>query len=274
MSNESGEILRMLNGSFDAYSEHDLDLYPPDLRPEIDALNDVIYPNLNNGVYEAGFSQNQAAYEAVCANVFASARHARGPAGSESRYLVGDVPTEADWRLFPTLVRFDTVYYLHFNCNLRRVVDYPNLWGYARDLYQLPGIAATVDMAQIKRHYYTTHPMINPTRIVPPRAGDRLPRAARQGLSTRRRGLREAAGERFAVDLPLEDLPRRPLGQLVDEDDVSRVLVRGDALASPVADRVRAGPRPGARDHERDHLLTHGRAGTPTTAASRTSGCS
>ena len=120
---------------------------------------------------------------------------------AESRYLVGAVPTEADWRLFPTLVRFDTVYYLHFNCNLRRVVDYPNLWGYARDLYQLPGIAATVDMAQIKRHYYTTHPMINPSVHRPPRAGDRLPRAARQGLSTRRRGLREAAGERLAVDL-------------------------------------------------------------------------
>jgi putative glutathione S-transferase len=166
VSNESGEILRMLNGSFGAYADHDVDLYPPDLRPEIDALNERIYPNLNNGVYEAGFSQNQAAYDAACANVFAVLDELEGRL-AESRYLVGAVPTEADWRLFPTLVRFDTVYYLHFNCNLRRVVDYPNLWGYTRDLYQLPGIASTVDMAQIKRHYYTTHPMINPACIVP-----------------------------------------------------------------------------------------------------------
>ena len=102
---------------------------------------------------------------------------------ASTRYLVGDEPTEADWRLFPTLVRFDTVYYLHFKCNLRRIVDYPNLWGYARDLYQLPGIATTVDMAQIKRHYYTTHDMINPSRIDPCRAGARLHGAARSGLT-------------------------------------------------------------------------------------------
>ena len=166
VSNESGEILRMLNGAFDAYAEHDLDLYPPRLRPEIDVLNDLIYPNLNNGVYEAGFSQNQAAYAKACANVFSVLDELETRLAS-TRYLVGDAPTEADWRLFPTLVRFDTVYYLHFKCNLRRIVDYPNLWGYARDLYQQPGIAATVDMAQIKRHYYTTHDMINPTRLIP-----------------------------------------------------------------------------------------------------------
>ncbi len=166
VSNESGDVLRMLNGAFDAYAEHDLDLYPPALRAKIDALNERIYPNLNNGVYEAGFSQKQAAYERACAGVFAVLDELEERLVS-TRYLVGDTPTEADWRLFPTLVRFDTVYYLHFKCNLRRVVDYPNLWGYARDLYQLPGIAATVDMAQIKRHYYTTHDMINPSRLIP-----------------------------------------------------------------------------------------------------------
>jgi putative glutathione S-transferase len=166
VSNESGDILRMLNGAFDAYAEHEVDLYPPALRPEIDALNERIYPNLNNGVYEAGFSQNQGAYERACANVFATLDELDERL-SRTRYLVGDTPAEADWRLFPTLVRFDTVYYLHFKCNLRRIVDYSNLWGYTRDLYQLPGIATTVDMAQIKRHYYTTHDMINPTRIIP-----------------------------------------------------------------------------------------------------------
>jgi putative glutathione S-transferase len=166
VSNESGDILRMLNGAFDAYAEHGVDLYPPALRPAIDALNERIYPNLNNGVYEAGFSQNQGAYERACANVFATLDELDERL-SRTRYLVGDTPAEADWRLFPTLVRFDTVYYLHFKCNLRRIVDYSNLWGYTRDLYQLPGIATTVDMAQIKRHYYTTHDMINPTRIIP-----------------------------------------------------------------------------------------------------------
>ena len=137
-----------------------------------------IYPNLNNGVYEAGFSQNQAAYERACAGVFAVLDELEERLAS-SRYLVSDTPTEADWRLFPTLVRFDTVYYLHFNCNVRRIVDYPSLWGYARDLYQLPGIAATVDMAQIKRHYYTTHDMINPNRIIP--AGPELDFSAPHG---------------------------------------------------------------------------------------------
>ena len=178
VSNESGEILRMLNDAFDRYAERDLDLYPLALRPEIDALNERIYPNLNNGVYEAGFSQSQAAYERACATVFAVLDELDERLSS-TRYLVGDRPTEADWRLFPTLVRFDTVYYLHFKCNLRRVVDYPHLWGYARDLYQLPGIATTVDMAQIKRHYYTTHDMINPSRIIP--AGPELDFSAPHG---------------------------------------------------------------------------------------------
>ena len=166
VSNESGEILRMLNEAFDAFAENDVDLYPRALRPEIDALNELIYENVNNGVYEAGFSRNQAAYEARCNGVFAVLDQLEERLG-RTRYLVGDTPTEADWRLFPTLARFDTVYYVHFKVNRRRIVDYPNLWGYARDLYQLPGVAKTVDMDQIKRHYFTTHDMINPSRLIP-----------------------------------------------------------------------------------------------------------
>ena len=166
VSNESGDILRMLNGAFAGLAEHDVDLYPPTLRAEIDVLNALIYENVNNGVYEAGFSRNQDVYEKACAGVFDVLDQLEERLG-RSRYLVGDTPTEADWRLFPTLVRFDTVYYVHFKVNRRRVVDYPNLWGYARDLYQLPGISDTVDMDQIKRHYFTTHDMINPSRLIP-----------------------------------------------------------------------------------------------------------
>jgi putative glutathione S-transferase len=166
VSNESGEILRMLNGEFAAFAKNDIDLYPLALRPEIDSLNELIYEYVNNGVYEAGFSRNQAAYEASCDGVFTVLDQLEQRLG-ETRYLVGDAPTEADWRLFPTLVRFDTVYYVHFKVNRRRVVDYPNLWGYTRDLYQLPRIAETVDMDQIKRHYFTTHDMINPSRLIP-----------------------------------------------------------------------------------------------------------
>jgi putative glutathione S-transferase len=166
VSNESGEILRMLNSEFNAFATNAVDLYPVALRSEIDALNELIYENVNNGVYEAGFSRNQAAYETVCDGVFTVLDQLEERLG-RTRYLVGDSPTEADWRLFPTLVRFDSVYYVHFKVNRRRIVDYPNLWAYARDLYQLPGIAGTVDMDQIKRHYFTTHDMINPSRIIP-----------------------------------------------------------------------------------------------------------
>jgi putative glutathione S-transferase len=166
VSNESGEILRMLNAEFGAFATNDLDLYPVALRSEIDALNELIYENVNNGVYEAGFSRNQAVYEKLCHRVFATLDELEGRL-ARTRYLVGDSPTEADWRFFPTLIRFDTVYYVHFKVNRRRIVDYPNLWGYVRDLYQLPGIAETVDMDQIKRHYFTTHDMINPSRIIP-----------------------------------------------------------------------------------------------------------
>lgn len=166
VSNESGEILRMLNGAFGAFANPDVDLYPEPLRPEIDALNTLIYENVNNGVYEAGFSRNQAAYEASCDGVFAVLDQLEARLET-TRYLTGDVPTEADWRLFPTLIRFDTVYYMHFKVNRRRIVDYPNLWAYTRDLYQLPRVSETVDMDQIKRHYFTTHDMINPSRIIP-----------------------------------------------------------------------------------------------------------
>jgi putative glutathione S-transferase len=166
VSNESGEILRMLNDAFGGFATRDVDLYPREHRAEIDALNARIYENVNNGVYKAGFSRNQALYEEACANVFLVLDELEERLG-KSRYLVGDTPTEADWRLFPTLVRFDTVYYQHFKCNIRRLVDYPNLWAYARDLYQMPLIPETVDMAQIKIHYFTTHDMISPSRIIP-----------------------------------------------------------------------------------------------------------
>lgn len=142
------------------------DLYPTHLREEIDAVNDLIYTDVNNGVYKTGFAATQAAYEAAVDALFArldwlEQRLAR------QRYLFGGQITEADVRLFPTLVRFDAVYYGHFKCNLRRLVDYPNLWGYARDLYQQPGIGDTVNFDHIKRHYYMTHEKLNPTRIVP-----------------------------------------------------------------------------------------------------------
>jgi putative glutathione S-transferase len=166
VSNESGEILRMLDQEFGGVAVTSVDLYPSRHRAEIDALNALIYDKVNNGVYEAGFSQNQAAYERAANGVFAVLDQLEERLG-RSRYLVGDVPTEADWRLFPTLVRFDTVYYQHFKVNRRRIVDYPSLWAYARDLYQLPGIAETVDMEQIKIHYFTTHDMINPSRLIP-----------------------------------------------------------------------------------------------------------
>ncbi|HEU5423312.1 MAG TPA: glutathione S-transferase family protein [Nitrolancea sp.] len=142
------------------------DLYPEALRPQIDAMNEVIYQDVNNGVYRAGFATSQAAYDEAVTALFARLDWLEQRLAGQ-RYLVGDQLTEADIRLFPTLVRFDAVYYLHFKCNLRRLVDYPNLWAYARDLYQRPGFGDTVDFDHIKRHYYTTHPQINPTRIVP-----------------------------------------------------------------------------------------------------------
>ena len=139
---------------------------PDDLRSEIDELNAYVYENVNNGVYRTGFARTQMAYEKAFGQLF-DALDELDARLAGSRYLFGDTPTEADWRLFPTLVRFDAVYVGHFKCNLRRIADYPSLSGYLRDLYQQPGIADTVDFDHIKRHYYMTHPQLNPTRIVP-----------------------------------------------------------------------------------------------------------
>lgn len=166
VSNESSEIIRMFNTAFDACGATPGDFYPPDLRSEIDAWNARIYDTVNNGVYKAGFATTQDAYEAAFAELFKTL-DALEERLDTHRYLLGDRPTEADWRLFTTLVRFDPVYVGHFKCNLRRIVDYPNLSGYLRELYQMPGIAKTVDMRHIKGHYYESHRTINPTGIVP-----------------------------------------------------------------------------------------------------------
>jgi putative glutathione S-transferase len=167
VNNESSEIMRMLNGAFDGVGGRaGLDLYPPELRAEIDAINARVYEHVNNGVYRAGFATTQAAYEAAFDRLFETL-NALEAILSTRRYLVGERVTEADWRLFTTLVRFDAVYHGHFKCNLRRLVDYPNLWGYTRELYQMPGIAETVHMDHIKLHYYGSHASINPTGIVP-----------------------------------------------------------------------------------------------------------
>ncbi|MBO9534406.1 MAG: glutathione S-transferase family protein [Solirubrobacteraceae bacterium] len=167
VNNESSEIIRMLNSEFNAFAKHpEVDLYPEALRDEIDALNTRIYDTVNNGVYRSGFATTQRAYEAAVTELFASLDWLEGIL-AERRYLTGDQITEADWRLAMTLFRFDPVYVGHFKCNIRRIADYPNLWAYTRDLYQQPGIAETVNFDHIKRHYYVTHPQLNPTRIVP-----------------------------------------------------------------------------------------------------------
>ena len=168
VSNESADLVRMFNRAFDDLPgvETGIDLYPADRAGAIDALNERIYHTVNNGVYKAGFATTQAAYEEAVAALFDSLDWLEAQLG-EQRYLTGDAITEADWRLFTTLVRFDAVYVGHFKCNLRRIDDYPHLSGYLRDLYQQPGIASTVDLDHIKRHYYTSHPMINPTGVIP-----------------------------------------------------------------------------------------------------------
>jgi putative glutathione S-transferase len=166
VNNESGDILRMLGTVFAELAAHPVELYPAAQAEAIDRVEAELYDGLNNAVYRAGFATSQAAYEADARRVFATLeRLEQRLAGS--RYLMGDAITEADWRAFTTLVRFDAVYYLHFKCNLRRIVDLPAVWGYTRELYQRPGIAETVRMDEIKAHYYGTHPMINPTGIVP-----------------------------------------------------------------------------------------------------------
>jgi putative glutathione S-transferase len=166
VSNESKEIIRMFNSAFDEVGATGPDYYPEALRGEIDELNDYIYANINNGVYRAGFATTQEAYEEAATAVF-EALDSLERRLVVRRYLTGASITEADWRFFTTLVRFDPVYYGHFKCNKRRIVDYPSLWGYVRDLYQQPGIDTTVDIEFIKRHYYGSHKTINPHLIVP-----------------------------------------------------------------------------------------------------------
>jgi putative glutathione S-transferase len=166
VNNESAEIIRMFGSAFDAVGAKPGDFYPRPLRAEIDAVNQRVYETLNNGVYKCGFATTQAAYEDAVRPVFDTLDWLEDRL-SRSRFLCGDALTEADIRLFTTLVRFDCVYHGHFKCNLRRIVDYRNLWAYTRDIYQLPGIAGTVDIDHIKRHYYMSHRRINPTGIVP-----------------------------------------------------------------------------------------------------------
>lgn len=171
VSNESSEIIRMFNSAFDQIGATEGDFCPAELLEEIDELNAFIYPAVNNGVYRAGFATTQAAYDEAVIELFTALDTLENKLATR-RYLTGDTITEADWRLFTTLVRFDAVYVGHFKCNLSRIVDYPNLWGYLRDLYQVPGIAETVAIEYSKAHYYGSHETINPTRIIP--AGPRI----------------------------------------------------------------------------------------------------
>jgi glutathionyl-hydroquinone reductase len=156
----------MFDTRFGSLTADSPDFYPEDLREGIDATIDAIYEPINNGVYRSGFATTPEAYEEAVTGLFEALDHWEGVLG-ERRYLCGDRVTEADWCMFPTLVRFDAVYHGHFKCNLRRIVDYPNLWGYLKELYQYPGVAETVDFDHIKRHYYRSHESINPTGIVP-----------------------------------------------------------------------------------------------------------
>ena len=166
VSNESAEIIRMFNSAFDAFTNDRTDYSPAALRGEIDAINERVFTTVNNGVYRAGFATTQQAYEQAFHALFETLAALEATL-SKQRYLVGHALTEADWRLFTTLIRFDAVYYSHFKCNLRRIVDYPNLSNYLRELYQVPGVAETVSIPEIKRHYYGSHRGVNPTGIVP-----------------------------------------------------------------------------------------------------------
>lgn len=166
VNNESSEIIRMFNSAFAAFTDDTTDYYPAPLHAEIDALNNVIYHTVNNGVYKAGFATTQEAYEETVDALFATLDQLEGRLATR-RYLLGDQLTEADWRLFPTLVRFDVAYYGAFKCSVRRLVDYANLWAYTRELYQMPGIAETVDLEIYKQGYYSPSPLRNPLGIVP-----------------------------------------------------------------------------------------------------------
>jgi putative glutathione S-transferase len=166
VSNESSEIIRMFNSAFDGLTGNSDDYWPEDLREAIEPVNARIYDTLNNGVYKAGFATTQQAYDDAIRPLFETLDWLEERLGA-TRYLMGDRPTEADWRLFTTLIRFDPVYHGHFKCNRARIVDYPNLWAYLRDLYQYPGVAGTVHPEHIVRHYHYSHDTINPHRIVP-----------------------------------------------------------------------------------------------------------
>ncbi len=185
VNNESSEVIRMLNQAFDAWGAAEVDLYPEPLLSEIDSVNQRLYETFNNGVYRCGFAATQAAYEVAFDALFETLDALEERLG-RGRYLVGDRLTEADVRLFTTLVRFDPVYHGHFKCNLRRLVDYPRLWAYTRDLYQTDGIADTVRMDAIKRHYYVTHRSLNPNGIVP--KGPELDFEAPHGRGGREQG--------------------------------------------------------------------------------------
>lgn len=166
VSNSDDDILRMFNREFNDFAMNDYDFCPPDLIGEIDRINNLVYDRVNNGVYRAGFATAQRPYERAVKRLFETLDQLDQRLATQ-RYLLGDRTTEADWRLFPTLIRFDAVYYLHFKCNLRRIIDFSSLWPYLRDLYQHDDVASTVNFDHIKRHYYMTHVEINPTRIVP-----------------------------------------------------------------------------------------------------------
>ncbi|MFU8784552.1 glutathione S-transferase family protein [Aliidiomarina sp.] len=166
VSNESADIIRMLNSAFNEVTGNQDDYYPEHLRTAIDEVNNMVYDNVNNGVYKSGFATSQEAYEEAFTSLFAALDELEHTLAG-SRYLTGNTLTEADWRLFTTLVRFDAVYVGHFKCNQKRIVDYPNLWGFVRDLYQVEGVVETVNMHHIKTHYYVSHDMINPTGVVP-----------------------------------------------------------------------------------------------------------
>ncbi|NHF72368.1 glutathione S-transferase family protein [Paracoccus xiamenensis] len=166
VSNESADIIRMFNSAFDGLTGNTDDYWPEDLRPQIEALNARIYDTVNNGVYKAGFATTQEAYDEGVVPLFESLDWLEDLLG-RNRYLTGDRLTEADWRLFTTMVRFDPVYHTHFKCNRKWLREYPNLWGWTRELYQIPGVAETVDMGHIVRHYHYSHDTINPYRIIP-----------------------------------------------------------------------------------------------------------
>jgi putative glutathione S-transferase len=166
VSNESSEIIRMFNSAFDGLTGNTRDFWPAHLRDAIEPVNTRIYDTVNNGVYRCGFATTQEAYDEAVGPLFDSLDWIEGIL-AENRYLMGDTLTEADWRLFTTLVRFDPVYVLHFKCNRRRIVDYPNLWAYTRELFQMDGVAETVNLNHIVRHYHYSHETINPNRIIP-----------------------------------------------------------------------------------------------------------